>query len=98
MANENRLIYASDAQNAILKAPTFEVEYYGMKNHVLIPTVAEALIKGIPSVDAVEVVRCKHCESYDPGYIRPYCGWCSTWETAVKESGYCHHGERRTDE
>ena len=52
-------------------------------------------IVNAPTVDAVEVVRCKDCKSYDPGYIRPYCGWCSTWETAVRESGYCHHGERK---
>ena len=61
----------------------------------LMVTAAEELEK---LVDAVEVTRCKDCKSYDPGYIRPYCGWCSTWETAVRESGYCHHGERKDND
>lgn len=59
--------------------------------------IAQQTVEEQPAVDAVEVIRCKECKSYDPGYIRPYCGWCSTWETAVRESGYCHHGERRTE-
>lgn len=49
------------------------------------------------TVDAVEVVRCKECKSYDPGYIRRDHGWCKEWGTAVRASGFCHHGERRTD-
>lgn len=40
-------------------------------------------------------VKCKECKKYEPGFIRPYCGWCSEWDTAVRETGYCHHGERR---
>jgi hypothetical protein len=83
MSNEKRLIWASDAQKAILKAPTFEVEYHGIKNRVLIPVVAEALIKEIPSVDAVEVVYCDNCVAhgscvFEPvlhglGYKKPFC-------------------------
>ena len=54
-------------------------------------------IDALPTVDAVEVVRCKECKSYDPGYIRRDHGWCKEWGTAVRASGFCHHGERRTD-
>ena len=36
--------------------------------------------------------ECKNCKRYDPGLVRPYLGWCSTWDTAVRESGFCHHG------
>ena len=42
-------------------------------------------------------VRCKGCKKYEPGCIRPYLGWCSEWETAVRETGYCHHGEREDE-
>ena len=47
-----------------------------------------------PTVDAVEVVRCKNCENYEPGCIRPEHGWCEEWNTTVRASGFCHHGER----
>ncbi len=40
-------------------------------------------------------VLCEKCESYDPGYIRPDHGWCNEFDTAVRGSGFCHHGERR---
>ena len=62
----------------------------------LVQDALRCMVDHAPAEDVVPVVRCKDCECYDPGYIRPYCGWCSTWETAVRESGYCHHGERRT--
>ena len=41
--------------------------------------------------------RCKDCKNYEPGFIRPYLGCCSEWETAVNENGFCHHGERKDE-
>lgn len=43
------------------------------------------------------IIPCKDCQSYEPGFVRPYLGLCSVWETAVRESGFCHHGERRQE-
>ena len=50
-----------------------------------------------PTVDAVEVVRCKDCkwhEAEEPGSV-----WCpyviGSW---VKSDGYCFLGERREDD
>ena len=54
-------------------------------------------IAKLPTVDAVEVVRCKDCKHYEPGFIRPYCGWCEEWNTAVRASGFCHRGERKDE-
>ena len=39
--------------------------------------------------------RCKDCKRYEPIHIRPFLGVCRVWDTVVKESGFCHHGERR---
>lgn len=55
-----------------------------------------ALIENAPTVDAVEVVRCKDCkhgEVEDPDFQDVYfchsgCGW-------NKEDFYCAYGERR---
>lgn len=44
------------------------------------------------------VIPCKECKSFDPLHIRPFLGCCSTWDTAVNECGFCHHGERRKDD
>ena len=91
MANEKRLIWASDAQKAILKAPTFEVEYHGIKNRVLIPVVAESLIKEIPSVDAVEVVFCDECENHGNCYPE------TIFRLARIEKPFCCVGKRKTN-
>lgn len=48
--------------------------------------------------DLVKVIRCEHCQDYDPGFVRPYLGWCSAWEACVRESGYCYLGKPRGEE
>lgn len=58
-----------------------------------------ALHKGVPLANGVTIpVRCKDCKNCAFGYIRLYLGWCSEWKELVKASGFCHKGERRTDE
>lgn len=48
----------------------------------------ENVLRGIPSADAVEVVRCKDCEHNDHGR-------CEMWEyLKVSETGFCHEGAR----
>ena len=46
---------------------------------------------GQPTVDAVEVVRCKDCT---------YCdnGWCYDFGIHMNDNEFCSGGERRTDE
>ena len=43
-------------------------------------------------------VPCRDCKHYDQVHIRPFIGCCDVWDTTVKESGFCHHGERRKHE
>jgi len=50
-------------------------------------------IKWIPTVDAVEVVRCKDCKWYDKHDKR-----CKVWNHGVLSIGYCYRGEERDDE
>lgn len=42
-------------------------------------------------------VRCRECKNYEAGYVRRDHGWCKEWGTAVRASGFCHHGERNSD-
>ena len=48
--------------------------------------------------DAVQVIRCRNCQEFKPGFIRPYLGWCGVWDTTVRETGFCHHGKFRCGE
>lgn len=46
-----------------------------------------------PTVDAVEVVRCKDCKYWEDGYL----GYCTQIHTAMEYDAFCSNGERRTD-
>ena len=52
-----------------------------------------------PTVDAVQVVRCKDCKHYreaDPGH--PDCDWCNRMICGTIRKGFfCADGERRSE-
>lgn len=45
-------------------------------------------IEDAPTIDAVEVVRCRDCT------LSGHMGWCSFWGEDVDEEGFCSYGER----
>ena len=57
-------------------------------------------INNAPTVDAVEVVRCKDCKKYIPCQKLPIgtSKWCDMFDRATCEMNYCGWGERREDE
>ena len=64
-------------------------------NHDFEPTPnwndAISIFHSMPTVDAVEVVRCKDCENWDAPY-------CSVLDDAFDEEFFCALGERRKNE
>ena len=59
---------------------------------------AVGLLLKAPTVDAVEVVRCKDCKFYSP-YDKPvedFDGRC-LWYGETDEDEYCSYAERRND-
>lgn len=56
------------------------------------------ILNAEPTIDAVEVVRCKDCKFYEP--FTPSIGRChEDVVTLVKNStDYCSYGERKNDE
>lgn len=52
-----------------------------------------------PTIDAVEVVRCKDCKKYVPCQKLPIgtSKWCDMFDRATCEMNYCGWGERRED-
>lgn len=54
------------------------------------------MIENAPSVDAVEVVRCKDCKHMQNMGYR----YCQVWQTVngMGDDGFCNYGERADDE
>lgn len=54
------------------------------RDEIALPIVAAA-----PTVDAVEVVRCRDCRSYN----KPKTGWCEVHLDCEHPDDYCSYGE-----
>ena len=55
---------------------------------------AQANMNALPTVDAVEVVRCKNCESYDASGCYEGFGWCFLHEKGKMDNDYCSCGAK----
>lgn len=64
-------------------------------------TMAQSVVLSAPTVDAVEVVRCKDCKHLvltDKGEHNPNDCVCDYWMTdGLNDNDFCYYGERRTD-
>ena len=98
MANEKRLIDA----NALLDL------LRPLEGVSLIIKKILAIIRNCPTVDAVEVVRCKDCQFFDKrGYEEDNrqqaipeldFGWCSVLYRTEQACNFCSSGERKDNE
>lgn len=57
-------------------------------------------IKEQPTVDAVEVVRCKDCKRYRKSERAQTLeiGWCNKWHNIMEYFDFCSFGEREDNE
>ena len=103
MANEKRLIDA----NALLEKIQFRRPIIDTETKIVSDCVriARETIVNAPTVDAVEVVRCKHCKSCDLHYPEKQIdkeatpGWyCKVHKKYRRPDDFCSHGERRGGE
>lgn len=89
MANEKRLIDA----NALMETVRQEDERSGNK---WTSYDFDCLISTQPTVDAVEVVRCKDCKyrkEPENRFCNPYC--TKHLSMQAKDDDFCSYGERR---
>lgn len=108
MANESRLI---DASAILLYA--LNMEYLALQRSCDTPINSlrykryfaqyterkefRELIQNAPTVDAVEVVRCKDCDNrvyIDMGAEIGVVGGCCIYKAALPEDFYCAYGKR----
>ena len=66
----------------------------GGKTMATVQAALKSMIDNAPTVDAVEVVRCKDCKHYNLYRLECHNGWMNGW---VGIDGFCSYGERRTD-
>ena len=85
MANEKRLIDA----NALI------AEYDRV--HIGEPGKARKLIEDAPTVEAVEIVRCRECNHWlkDVTVCSGFVGRCDFANYMIGANGYCSYGERK---
>ena len=97
---ENDLILRYAAIDALLKQPNTPT-----------PSVIRRVLRQVPTVDAVEVVKCRDCKHWhkDTGWCNQHSHFigsdgeaCHPWESAnwkmFEEDDFCSDGERRVDD
>ena len=94
MANEKRLIDA----NALLELVQFRLPIDSHNAEVIAGCVdiTRRLVQNAPTVDAVEVVRCKDCKHREDGACALESVYDYPWYY-TNDDDFCSHGERRTD-
>ena len=85
MENKKRLISLDEA----LKSTHSEIYWTESQQ----AAVRSFLVKQ-PKVDAVEVVRCKNCESYDISGCYEGFGWCFLHDKGKTDNDYCSCGAK----
>lgn len=98
MANNKRLIYAEDALVGLQY-----ISMFGDVNDNMIQgamRLARSKIENAPTVDAVEVVRCKDCDYCEKAFDDYWCNYHWNYSPHIKPKltradGFCHNGERK---
>jgi hypothetical protein len=57
-----------------------------------------AIANGLPTIDAVPVVRCKECEDYNTTGCLKGFGWCENMDRGVIGDFYCANGAKMESE
>ena len=81
-----------------LKAVYIPSEIEGFEKMMVPVEVVLQNIDDMPTVDAVPVVRCKHCKHYEYPENRvpeERVWWCYCWNEGTGKDDYCSYGERK---
>ena len=93
MASEKRLILLDHALQAVSENYRSDMPKHELD--MLVTT--RKRLKSMPTVDAVEVVRCKDCKHWlkDVPGCTEFVGRCKWANYMVGATGYCVYGERK---
>lgn len=93
MANENRLIDANEAYEIA------RLHHKDFAQSMADLTSLREVLEDAPTVDAVEVVRCKDCKwwSRNVGIVDSPNGHCFSHDIDTNGYDFCSYGERKGD-
>lgn len=91
MTTEQRLIDANVAVDGIIDQLEIEWGYDGIREDV------QRIFDSTPTVDAVEVVRCKDCKHRKRPLFAGNGIYCEEQRRHFELDDFCSYGERRTD-
>ncbi len=97
MATEKRLIDAyAFYKKFVNDTPTITM---GEQRYVATWRISD-LIADSPTVDAVEVVRCKDCKyrMFDITSVEYYCNNENSCQVEVRDNDFCSYGERKDND
>ena len=89
MANEKRLIDANRAMEIVRNQGIAHPNAYHLTNY------ATLILREAPTVDAVEVVRCKDCKHCDPENNHCDHPMSTAAPLSRKPDDFCSYGERK---
>ena len=93
MANEKRLISADVAKEMIVNHANEFSDMLNRREKALLIGGGTSCIDKCPTVDAVEVVRCKDCKHIETiENSIPYCTW---HHSGCGYDDFCSYGERK---
>ena len=96
MANEKRLISAEMAKEMIVNHANEFSDVLNRREKALLIGGGTSCIDKCPTVDAVEVVRCKDCKHTEIFYGAMCCPYYE--DEPVAEEHFCSYGERKEEE
>lgn len=92
MANEKRLIDANRALEIVRDQGIAHPNAYLLTNY------ATSILREAPTVDAVEVVRCRDCKNawiHPCGYVYCHRDGRNAYEMTFNLDSFCSYGERK---
>lgn len=92
-----RLIDADALYAALMEMSTIIARGTGRDCLALSCKAAAAIVQNAPTIDAVQVVRCKDCTEYEPDEDGDPGGCCTNTAFWMPEDGYCSDGERKAE-
>lgn len=82
----------------LIDADALKAEFFSGGDGLWHPVAIGIEIDIAPTIDAVEVVRCKDCRAYLPPTESRDWGICRRHSTPMRDNNFCNYGEREEHE
>ena len=94
LIDANALDLVPDIHNAMNGVIFVNHPRGGGRTQMIVQQLLTRMISNAPTVDAVEVVRCKDCRNSQKLKMCADQVYCAVWKTNPREDGYCYLGAK----